>query len=390
MFFKKAVKKVCAAILVGTVSLTMSYPIMSMPRADASKLTDILIGTGATAAAIAIQQQKVRSVIKYFNTTSEGQVELLDEFKAKYGVNEDPVLNSRFSKIMADLSNAVAKVDPSINEKPYKYFINNQNSINAACSLGHVMTVNVGTFANIPNDDEIAAIVGHEMGHGQKDHVYKGNVKSMTRQIIAAVGVGALSATTVGALTAPIAGIIALNQFNAHSIKRNEWEADGLSFDYMVNTHYNPGACAAVMQRFIDIMGTQKQSTAAMLLNPSDHPNSEARRDKYVKKLYEYSGKKVTVKELSRTKVNEKEVTRTMLIINGKNFMETAAANGMSAAERSYFVLGNLAAAYHNGQDKLGANVKSGTVYLGNQAIITPAADDEPAQTIADKLNAIR
>ena len=377
MFFKKTVRKVCAAILVGTVSLTMSYPIMSMPRADASKLTDILIGTGVTAAAVAIQQQKVRSVIKYFNTTSEGQVELLDEFKAKYGVNEDPVLNSRFSKIMADLSNAVAKVDPSINEKPYKYFINNQNSINAACSLGHVMTVNVGTFANIPNDDEIAAIVGHEMGHGQKDHVYNGNIKSMTRQIIAAVGVGALSATTVGALAAPVAGVVALNQFNAHSVKRDEWEADGLSFDYMINTNYNPGACAAVMQRFIDIMGTQKQSTAAMILNPSDHPNSEARRDKYVKKLYEYSGNHVTAKN-------------GVVTVNTKELVNVVAADGMSALERSYFVLGNLAVAYKRGYDKSQARAEGGTVYLGIQPIITPVSGEDSAQTIADRLNEIK
>jgi hypothetical protein len=59
----------------------------------------------------------------------------------------------------------------------------------------------------------------------------------------------------------------------------------------------------------------------------------------------------------------------------------------MSSAERSYFVLGNLAKAYHNNKHKEGAKVIDGTVYLGNMAIITPAAGDEDAYILAERLN---
>ncbi|MCR5833302.1 MAG: tyrosine-type recombinase/integrase [Selenomonadaceae bacterium] len=62
----------------------------------------------------------------------------------------------------------------------------------------------------------------------------------------------------------------------------------------------------------------------------------------------------------------------------------------MSSAERSYFVMGNLVRAYHNKQNKYDATVENGTVMLGNQAIITPVAGDEDAQTIADRLNALK
>ena len=98
----------------------------------------------------------------------------------------------------------------------------------------------------------------------------------------------------------------------------------------------------------------------------------------------------MTVKEISRTTVNEKEVTKTMLVVNGKDFMETAATSDMSAAERSYFILGNLAVAYHRGYDKSDAYVEGGTVYLGRQPIITPVYGEDYAQAIADKLNAIK
>ena len=38
--------------------------------------------------------------------------------------------------------------------------------------------------------------------------------------------------------------------------------------------------------------------------------------------------------------------------VNGKKFIKPAATYSMSSAERSYFVLGNLAAAYQNGHSK--------------------------------------
>ena len=62
----------------------------------------------------------------------------------------------------------------------------------------------------------------------------------------------------------------------------------------------------------------------------------------------------------------------------------------MSGKERSYFVMGNLARTYINGQNKQQATVQNGTVMLGNQPIITPVEGDEDAQTLADRLNAIK
>ena len=371
MLFKKSIKqKICAAATAVILGLTLTTTPVS--TVEAFGIGDA-INVGITAASISKQRSAIKKQMNEINTTEEGQEMLFNTFKEKYGVNYDRTLNSRLDTIMTNLTNAVAAVDPSIREKPYKYFINNETSINAACSLAHVMMINTGTFEKILTDDEIAAVVGHEMGHGQKNHVYESNLKLVDKQMIASIGVAAAG----GSVLSQLAGSIALMQANAHGVKKNEWEADNLSFEYMIHTNYNPGACAAIMQKFIEIMGSQKQSTAAKLLNPSDHPNSEARRDNYVKKLYEYS----------KNHVNAKNGT---VIVNGKTFIATADTSTMSGAERSYFVLGNLAAAYHNGHDKSEAKVQDGTVYLGSQPIITPAGDDESAQVLADRLNSIK
>ena len=373
MFFKKTV----AAGMIG-FSLIFSFNPPSPVEAAKAKTQ--------------AEQEVDKYSLKELNTTKEGQRALYNYFCEAKGVNSDPNKNARLNSIMSTLSKAVNSVDPTIQDLPYLYFVNNDTSLNAFCTFGHVMSVNSGTFDSIINDDELAVVIGHEMGHGQKDHPYKGYKATQQKVLFANIGATVAGAVVGGGgsiLTDLTAGIL-LNQSVAHGTKSQEKEADNLAFDYILHTNYNPGACAAIWQRFIDISGTAIQSKAEMFFNPSDHPNNVARRDKYVKKLYEYSGKKVTVNEIGKSTVNEKEVTKTKLIVNGKDFIETVAANGMSAAERSYFLLGNLAAAYHNGQNKEAAYVSNGTVYLGNQPIITPVAGDESAQDIADKLNAIK
>ena len=315
--------------------------------------------------------------IKYYDETEEGRQELYENFRKKCGVNEDPNYNAQLDRIMANLTKGVAAIDPTINSKPYLYFVADQKSINASCSMGHVMMVNAGTFQKITNEDEIAAIVGHEMGHGQKNHVARGSKKRIQKAVTAALAGSAVGASIGGGQLTSLITNVALTHSIAHGDRKHETEADLLSFDYMIHTDYNPGACAAIMQKFVEMSLGSKQSGAVALFNPSDHPDSEKRRDAYVQKLYEYSKNHATAKN-------------GVVIVNGKSLTAVAAADGMSSAERSYFILGNLATAYHKGQDKYSATVENGTVMLGNQPIIKPAEGDESAQAIADRLNAIK
>lgn len=321
----------------------------------------------------AAEKELEKYSLKEINTTPEGQRAWYNYVVEQKGVNTDPNKNFRLRSIMANLTNAVATIDPTVKDLPYVYFVNTSTSLNAFCTFGHVMSVNSGTFDQVKNDDELAAIIGHEMGHGQKDHPYKG-YKSAQQKVLWANIIGI---AVGGNILTDIASNIILNQSIAHGTKSQEKEADNLAFDYILQTNYNPGACAAIWQRFIDISGTAIQSKAEMFFVPSDHPNNVARRDKYVKKLFEYSGKHATAKD-------------GLILINNKSFIKPAAIDGMSAEERSYFVLGNIVVAYNNGQHKESAYVSNGTVYLGNQEIITPVSGDESAQIIADRLNEIK
>lgn len=366
---KAIIRKLAAATTAGMLGIAATLPIMPAPAAEASILGNVL-GASINAAAA---HAEAKACVQHYNDTEEGRQELLEQLKNKYGVNEDESLNARLDSIMASLSAGIAAVDPSINDKPYLYFVNNDQSFNAFCTLGHDMSVNSGLFNIITNDDEIAVVLGHEMGHGQKDHPAKGLMHDIDRQAAANILVSASGSTAI----AGTVGSLALNQSVSQATKSQEWEADNLSFDYLTHTDRNPGASAAVWQRVIDKYGNNSQDSVASFFNPSDHPNNAARRDNYEKKLKDYSGGHVESKNGKVT-------------VNGKDFVAPAAAGDMSGAERSYFVQGNLAAAYHNGHGQDSAYAADGTVYLGAQAIMTPASGDESADVLAERLNKIK
>ena len=368
---KKLTKKLAASVTAAALGLSLT---VSAPTAEALNLGDAINIGGAIISANQ-QMAQLKKQVDILNNTDEGRYALYQQFRKEYGVVEDVALNERLDVIVENLTNAVAKVDPTITEKPYLYFVANQKSVNAACGIGHVMMVHAGTFNFFSTDDEIAAVVGHEMGHGQKDHVVKGAKSRINQQMIAQIGVSAAGGTTL----ANIIGALALTNTVADYGRGKEAEADDLAWEYMLHTNYNIGATAAAMQKFVEAGYGKKQSGLESLFKPSDHPNSEKRRDNYAKKLYEYSKKHAEV---------DKKTGK--VLINKKEFVLPAATEKMSSGERAYFVLGNLATAYHKGLEKEAAYASNGTVYLGSQAIITPTVGDEDAETIAARLNTIK
>ena len=370
MNFKNLSKKITATLAAGVIGLSITF---SVPKnVEAFGIGDAINIGGAILQGNA-QMKEAQQQIEIFNNTEEGRQALYQQYREQCGVNSDPTLNSRLKNIMDNLTNAVKATDPSdksIDEKPYLYFVSADKNFNAFCSFGHVMTVNTGAFENVATDDEIAAIVGHEMGHGQRDHVAKGTKKRINKQMLANIGVSAAGGSTLAAAI----GTIALTNSVAHGDRKNETEADNLAWEYMLHTNYNIGACAAVMQRLAEIGGEKNKST---IFNPSDHPDTGKRRDNYATKLYEYSGKHASARD-------------GVVTVNGKTFLTVAATSNMSSAERAFFVLGNLAKAYHEGKNSNQATVSNGTVYLGSQAIITPTANDESASELAARLNEIK
>ncbi len=263
---------------------------------------------------------------------NKGRDEYMGQIKDKYGINTDPTANAMLARIMTRLSDAVALSDPSIVQKPYNYFVNNDKSFNAFCTLGHNMSVNIGAFTKLNyNEDELAFVIAHEMGHGQKNHPASGVKRALPLSIVAAL-YASQNRNTASSIGAALVSTVGTAKWVT---KPMESQADKLAFDYAVAAGYNVGAGAALWQHILEQNGS-KSSGFAELFN--DHPTSIARRNNYNKKITEWSGNQV--------KVNEENG---LISIAGQSFYTPAKTGTMSPQEQAFLIAGNLSSVFHDG-----------------------------------------
>ena len=286
---------------------------------------------------------------------NKGRDEYMGQIKDKYGVNTDPTANAMLTRIMTRLSDAVALTDDSIVKKPYNYFVNNDKSFNAFCTLGHNMSVNIGAFTKLNyNEDELAFVIAHEMGHGQKNHPAAGVKRALPLSILGALyaSQNRNSASSVGAALVTTIGTA------KWVTKPMESQADKLAFDYAVAAGYNVGGGAALWQHILEQNGS-KSSGFAELFN--DHPTSVSRRDNYNKKITEWSKNQVTV---------NKETG--LITVAGKPFYTPAKTTNMSPQEQAFLIAGNLSAVFHDGgqHDAVWTNSEN-TLLVGEQPVMS-------------------
>ena len=326
------------------------------------------LGDLGTVIQAGVSYAKIDKALNYYE--NDGRNEYMEQVKKQYGVNETPEANEMLEQIMTKLSGSIAAVDPAISAKPYNYFVNNETSFNAFCTLGHNLSVNIGAFDVLNyNEDELAVVIAHELGHGQKQHPLKGNRKSLTV---------AMATEVLSGGSASVAAKLAYNIGRAKLItKPQEVEADELAFTYYTGAGYNIGAGAAVWERVLEKSSSSTGVNAFVgdLLN--DHPTNVSRLAKYNQKITDWSGGAV--------KVDDKTGA---LSVNGKAFYTPVAASGLSAKERAYFIAGNLAAVYHNKQQSGGVSSDGSVLYIGEQPILT-AVDGESLTDLQSKLQGI-
>lgn len=365
-------QKITNSLLAALVGVSLTTAAILPARAEAF---DILSGAIAIAS-VAAQYSYLDKQVNYLNNDSKGRQEMMASTKKKYGVNEDPAANAMLERIMTRLSASIAQTDPTIREQPYSYFVNNQKTFNAFCTLGHNMSVNIGLFNVLNyNEDEIAFVVGHEMGHGQRNDPADGVKKQMPITLLAA-----LYQSQNPNAASVISSQVLANIGTAKGVTLPmEKRADKSAFEYCSRAGYNVGAGAAVWQRVIEKMGVSKEGFVSEIFNPSDHPGNISRRDNYNENITDWSNDVVKV---------DKETG--MISVHNQKIGKPAPYASMSTLERAYLVAGNLAAVYHDkGTSKavLTATNRDGIIYLGDQDVITVSPKDNGAAWV-NKLNA--
>ena len=139
------------------------------------------------------------------------------------------------------------------------------DQLNAYCAPGGKIMFYTGIIDRLNlSDDEIAAIMGHEMAHALREH----GRENVSRQYAQQAGLSLLAAATgMSQGQAQLASLVSQVGVSLPNSRTQESEADVLGLEMMARAGYNPNASVTLWQK---MMAANGNSSPQFL---STHPN---------------------------------------------------------------------------------------------------------------------
>lgn len=214
---------------------------------------------------------------KQFMMMSESEEINLDkkqsplQFSTDYGPLQDQQLNQYISQIGLELASRSHRP-----HMPFTFRGVNASYINAYAFPGGSIAVTRGILVELENEAELAALLGHEIGHVCARHTAEQSGKGMLTSLLLTGASVATSAAGYGGAADLVQsfGQLGAGALLAHYSRDNEREADSLGMEYMTRTGYNPSGMVGLMQVLLQ---NNKHKPSAVEVMFSTHPMSEDR-----------------------------------------------------------------------------------------------------------------
>lgn len=246
-------------LIAGCCSLTHAQIKIGNKKLDSQKL---LNAASNTVTAVTLTDEDVANM-------SREAVEWMD--------NNNPV-SAPDSEYSQRLNGIVAKIAPipglDLNYKVYEVI-----DINAfACGDGSIRVFS--SLMDIMTDDELAAIIGHEIGHvvntDVKDAMKNAYLTAAAVETFGSTGQAAskLSDSQAGELTKAFLG----SKFS----RTQENAADDYAFDFCVKNGFDPYGMANALNKLVELSGGAKASAVQKMF--SSHPDSAQRAERMKQK----------------------------------------------------------------------------------------------------------
>ena len=192
------------------------------------------------------------------------------QFSADYGTTQDNALNRYIDRTGKKIAGGTHRT-----QMPYNFHVVNATYVNAYAFPGGTIACTRGILLSLENEAELAALLGHELGHVNARHTAEQMSKGMLTQAV----VGGLSAVAgaagagYGSLASQL-GQIGAGALLASYSRDNERQADALGMEYMVKSGYSSEGMVGLMD-MLNSLGKHKPSSIELMF--STHPMSAER-----------------------------------------------------------------------------------------------------------------
>lgn len=229
--------------------------------------------TSAGAVGVERKQTMLVSSEEVNNAAEKAYAQTMQEARAKNRLNRDPAQVQRVRGIASRLIPATAVFRPDAPGWRWETNVISSNDLNAWCMPGGKMAVYTGLIEKLAlTDDELAAVMGHEIAHALREHGREKVGQAAGVDLAATIG-GVIGAyygvdSSIGKGLVGAAGELAFMRPNSRGM---EQEADRIGVELAARAGYDPHAAISLWEKMARASGSGVPQWL------STHPSHETR-----------------------------------------------------------------------------------------------------------------
>jgi beta-barrel assembly-enhancing protease len=194
----------------------------------------------------------------------------------------DPVLSAYVDRVGQSLGRVSHRPD-----LPYRFVVVNDSTPNAFALPGGFIGITRGLLLHMENEAQLAAVLGHEVGHVTARHAVQGLQRGALYGVALSVIGGVVAGEgSYGPLAQQAGELTAALLDRSHS-REQERESDRLGIDYMIVAGYDPRGAVQLQEIFYRMEGGRDSRWLSGLFRT--HPFSRDRmiaNEEYVRMRY--------------------------------------------------------------------------------------------------------
>ena len=216
------------------------------------------------------EQRMMVSASAMASASAQSYQKILQEARQKNALNRDPAQVERVRAVARRLIPATGVFRPDAPSWKWEVNVLSSNELNAWCMAGGKIAFYTGIIDRLQlSDDEIAAIMGHEIAHALREHARERASQAMVTNI----GVSVLGAVLgAGQAGTDLIGMAAKVSFQLPNSREHETEADRMGVELAARGGYDPRAAITLWQKMA------KASNGGPPQWLSTHPSNETRQ----------------------------------------------------------------------------------------------------------------
>jgi len=194
------------------------------------------------------RQQRMMVSEQEVNASAQKQyAQMMAEAQKKNALDRDAAQVARVKAITSRLVPQTAVFRPDAQKWAWEVHVLTLNDVNAWCMPGGKMAVYSGLIEKLQaTDDELAAVMGHEISHALREH----SREAISRQMATQTAVGVAGAILgVGQLGTSLGNMVADVTLNLPNSRTNEVEADRIGVELAARAGYNPHASITLWEQ---------------------------------------------------------------------------------------------------------------------------------------------